>query len=129
MYHLFLFKFWMLVGIKQVKFSFLCPPHLKKKKKNFKRSSCCGSAGYETQDNVHEAVRLIPGFAQWVKNLALLQAVMQLKSHVAMVVVQACSCSSDLIPSLGTSICCWWGCTKKKLKKKLYHYINGFFKI
>ena len=40
---------------------------------------------------------------------------MQLKSGVAVAVVQADSCSSDLTPSLGTSICCGCG-TKKQIK-------------
>ena len=38
---------------------------------------------------------------------------MQLGSGVAIAVVQVCSYSSDLIPSLGTSICCRCGPKKK----------------
>ena len=40
----------------------------------------------------------------------------QLRSHVAVAVGQAGSCSSDSTPSLGTSISC--GCGPKKTKKK-----------
>ena len=43
----------------------------------------------------------------------------QLKSGVAVAVVQAGSCSSDSIPSLGTSMCRKWGPKKTKLKKKM----------
>jgi len=41
---------------------------------------------------------------------------MWLRSIVAMAVVQASSCSSDLTPSLGTSIC--HRCSHKKEKKE-----------
>jgi len=41
---------------------------------------------------------------------------MQLGSGVAVAVAQAGSCSSDLTPSLGTSIC--HGCGPKKTEKK-----------
>ena len=39
----------------------------------------------------------------------------RLRSGVAVAVVQASSCSSDLTPNLGTSICC--GCSPKKTKQ------------
>ena len=42
---------------------------------------------------------------------------MWLRSSVAMVVAVAGSCSSDLTPSLGTSICC--GCSRIKKKKSV----------
>ena len=42
---------------------------------------------------------------------------MWLRSHVAVPVVQASSCSSDLTPKLGISIYCGCG-TKKKQKKR-----------
>ena len=38
------------------------------------------------------------------------------RSHLAVAVVQASSCSSNLTPSLGTSICC--RCSPKKARKK-----------
>ena len=40
---------------------------------------------------------------------------MQLRSHVAVAVLQASGYSSDWTPSLGTSICRW--CGPKKTKK------------
>ena len=43
---------------------------------------------------------------------------MQLGSCIAVAVVQAGSCSSDLTPSLGTSIGHGYGPKKKKKKKK-----------
>ena len=46
---------------------------------------------------------------------------MQLGSHVAVAVVLACSCRSDLTPSLGTSICC--RCGPKKTKKKKVGFV------
>ena len=64
----------------------------------------------------------IPGFAQWVKDLALLElwcrSQTQLRSHVTVAVVQAGSCSFDSTPSLGTSICHRCGPKKKKKKRK-----------
>ena len=44
---------------------------------------------------------------------------MQLRSRVAVAVVQAGSCSSDSTPSLGTSICCRCGPKKAKSKSKM----------
>ena len=56
----------------------------------------------------HEVWGLNPGLAQWVKGPALLWAVLK-----------AGGCSSDSIPSLGTSICCGSGPRKgKKTKNK-----------
>ena len=40
----------------------------------------------------------------------------RLRSGIAVSVVSAGSCSSDLTPSLGTSMCC--GCSPKKTKDK-----------
>ena len=53
---------------------------------------------------IPEDVGLIPGLAQWVKDLG-----------VAGAVAQAHSSSSDSTPSLGTSICC--RCSPKKTKR------------
>ena len=52
----------------------------------------------------HEVAGSIPSFAQWVKDLAF-----------AMAVLQAGSCSSDLTPSLGTSVCHGYNPRKKKI--------------
>ena len=43
---------------------------------------------------------------------------MWLRSGIAVAVVQASSCSSDLTPSLGTSLYCRCSPKKKKEKKK-----------
>ena len=43
---------------------------------------------------------------------------MQLRSHIAVAVAQAGSCSSNSTPSLGTSICLTGAVLKKKQKKK-----------
>ena len=57
--------------------------------KQTKRSSCCGSAGYEPDmDSVGEDVGLIPDLTQWVKDPALLQ--------VAMAAQSWCSCGSAI---------------------------------
>jgi len=65
--------------------------------------------------SVCEHLSAIPGLAQWVSNLALLQAVVQ--SSVAKPVVKASSCSSDLTLSWGTSLC--HSCSLKR-KKNAY---------
>ena len=85
----------------------------------------------------------VPIVAQWVKDLTLslriqIQSLaspsgiriglchklqhrsqMQLRSSAAVVVAQVCSCSTDLTPSLGTSICHRYG-HKKNLICRLY---------
>ena len=72
---------------------------------------------------IHEDVDLIPGLAQWVKGLDLLnpdelwcRLQTWLGSRIAVAVVEARSYSSDWTPSLGTSTCC--GCGPKKSNKK-----------
>ena len=43
---------------------------------------------------------------------------MWLTSHVAVAVVQAGGCSSDLTPSMGSSICCGCGLLRAKKQNK-----------
>ena len=72
--------------------------------------------------SIHEGVGSIPGLTPWVKDPALLQAAAQVTdavmSGIVVPMVQACSCSSDLTPSLGTCMCLRGGPKKKKRKKK-----------
>ena len=69
--------------------------------------------------SIHEDVGSVPGLAQLVKDLYCCELwcrlQMWVRSGVPMAV--AGSCSSDLTPSLGTSICCGC-CSAKKPKKK-----------
>ena len=55
--------------------------------------------------STYEDVGLIPGLAQWARSCCELWRRSQtwLRSHVAVAVAEAGSCSSDLTPSLGTS--------------------------
>ena len=70
------------------------------------------------QTRNHEVAGLIPCFAPWVKDLALLRAVVQVEdtlgSGLTEVVAQASSYSFDQTPSLGTST----GAALEKTKKK-----------
>ena len=70
--------------------------------------------------SIYDGAGLISDLAQRVKDpaLPLLQcrSQMQLSSGIAVAVVQVNSYSSDLAPSLGTSICCRRGPpTKEKI--------------
>ena len=60
-------------------------------------------------NSIRKDVGSIPGLSQWVKDLSCCElwctSQTQLKSGVAMAVVQAGSFSSSSTPSLGTSIC------------------------
>ena len=61
-----------------------------------------------------ESVGSVPGLPQWVKDIQhccelWCRSRMWLGSGIAVAVVQASSCSSNSIPSLGTSICCACG--------------------
>ena len=71
-------------------------------------SSSCGSVVMNPTSD-HEDVGSIPDFTHWVKDLVLLwvghRSQMWLRSHVAVAVVLASSCSSDSPPSLWTPIC------------------------
>ena len=56
--------------------------------------------------SIHEDVDLIPGLSQWGGG----------ESGLASALVWASSCSSDLTPTLGISIC--YGCSPKNEDKK-----------
>ena len=60
----------------------------------------------------YEVAGLIPGLAQWVKDAALLRAVVSIADTVQ--IWHCCDCGSDSIPSLGTPM----GVALKKKKKK-----------
>ena len=67
--------------------------------------------------SIHEDVRslaLLSGLRIWHGHELWFRLQMQLGSPVAVAVVQAGSCSSNLTPSLGTSICCRCGPKKQK---------------
>ena len=75
----------------------------------------------------HEVVGSIPGLAQEVKIWCCrglwCRSQMWLGSDGAVAVVSASSCSSDLIPSLGTSTCRPGAALKSK---KIYIYLSHF---
>ena len=83
----------------------------------------------KNQASIHEDGGLIPDLAQGVKDQALLQAAIWLRSGIAVAVVWAGSCSSNLPPSLGTFVCC--GCgpkerNKEKEKGGLFDWLAGW---
>ena len=55
---------------------------------------------------------------QWCHQLQC-RSQIQLVSGIAMAVAKACSCSSDLTPSTGISICCRCGHKKKKRENRI----------
>ena len=72
--------------------------------------------------SIHDDARSNPGLSWWVKDLVCCELhcrlQMRLGSCIAVAVVYAGSCSSDSIPSLGTSTCCTCGPKKQKKKEK-----------
>ena len=65
-----------------------------------------------------QSLASLSGLRIWCCCELLCRSQMQLGSVIAMAVATAGSCSVDLTPSLGTSICCRCGPKKKKKKKE-----------
>ena len=89
-------------------------------------------SGLSTGHRAPEDVGFIPGVTQWVKDLALLQSVVQVTDETQIWCCGSCgeasNYSSDSTPSLETSICQVCGHKKKKKIllyqiKVLYHYL------
>ena len=86
------------------------PPYRLCQNQSCLRNSCSGSAVSKSPTSIHEDQGLTPGIAQWVKTQHChelwFRSQMWLGSGVAVAMAWAGSCSSDLTPGLGTSICC-----------------------
>ena len=92
------------------------------KKKTNLMSSHCGSE-VTNPTGIHENGGSIPlalfsGLRIWHCRELWCRSHKSLRSHVSVAVVYAGSCSSDLTPSLGTSICRSFGPKKQKTKTK-----------
>ena len=94
-----------------------CFPKEERLQKVKHRSSHYGAVETDPTRN-HEVSGLIPGLVQWTQRCCELWSRLQMRlgSKIAVAVVQASICSSNLTPSLGTSICHRRG--PKKQKKK-----------
>ena len=68
--------------------------------------------------SIHEDSGLIPGLIQWLRSWRYhelwCRSQTRLRSCIAVAMAWASSCSSDLTPSLGISICRGWGPKKTK---------------
>ena len=85
-------------------------------KVSFVGSSCCGSA--ETNlTSIHKDASLIPDLAQWVKDLALLQATVQV-TEVAQIWCCGCGIAAALIQALAQETPYMAGAALKSKKKK-----------
>ena len=87
-----------------------------------------GAQQVKNLTSIHEDAGLTPGLTQWVKGSSIATAMkshcrvhhtsqMRLLDLVWLWRRLVVSCSSDLTPSLGTSLCCRYG-PKKKRKSK-----------
>ena len=74
------------------------------------------------QLSIHRDLGSICGLVRWIKDPVLPWAVVQVRSGVAVAVVWACSCGSNLTRSVGTSICRKGGPKKKKSRKQKKKY-------
>ena len=91
-------------------------------------SSRCSAAETNLTKN-HEVAASIPVLAQWLRIRCChglwCRSQTQLRSHIAVAVVQASGCSSDSTPGLGTSICLRCGPKNQKQKKKKKENCQG----
>ena len=81
--------------------------------------------------SLHEGAGLILSLAQWIRDLALPQAVMYVDHRcgldpASMWLWCRPAAEADLTPSLGTSMCCKYGYKKKK-KKVTYVLLLQYF--